>query len=105
MWIHGFLSGGPASSSSTRYLPLSLSRAATGQPAEPAPVTIKSYISTEGATSSPLLTADAEGDDSQSRDHREDRRCFQKRWSPSIATSPASPFMAACCSPAPRSSR
>src|SRR4029078_8479386 len=43
---HGLVSGPPASSSSTRYLPLSLSLAATGQPAEPAPVTMKSYVST-----------------------------------------------------------
>src|SRR6185437_1286370 len=43
MWIHGLLSSGPASSSSTLYLPLSLSRAATQHPAEPAPATMKSY--------------------------------------------------------------
>src|SRR5436190_19949027 len=50
MWIHGLRSGPPASSSSTRYLPLSLSRPATAQPAEPAPVTIKSKVSAAPAT-------------------------------------------------------
>ena len=39
-WIQGLRSGGPASNSSTRYRPDSLSRAATAHPAEPAPVTI-----------------------------------------------------------------
>src|SRR5437660_7927942 len=55
MWIHGLRSGPPASSSSTRYLPLSLSRAATGQPAEPAPVTIKSKVSAAPVTDEPLV--------------------------------------------------
>src|SRR5690242_4467227 len=45
MWIHGLRSGPPASSSRTRYFPDSLRRAATGQPAEPAPVTMKSKVS------------------------------------------------------------
>src|SRR5437879_3643603 len=45
MWIHGLLSRPPASSSSTRQRPDSLSRPATAQPADPAPVTIKSYVS------------------------------------------------------------
>src|SRR5215470_14867273 len=45
MWIHGFLSGGPASRSNTRYRPLSDSRAATTAPADPAPDTIKSNVS------------------------------------------------------------
>src|SRR5437667_4652167 len=55
MWIHGLRSGGPASSSSTRYLPDSLSRAATGQPAEPAPVTIKSKVSAAPVTICPWV--------------------------------------------------
>src|SRR6516165_3063038 len=45
MWIHGLLSRPPASSSSTRHRPASLSRPATAQPADPAPVTIKSKVS------------------------------------------------------------
>src|SRR3954453_22500052 len=53
MWIHGLRSGPPASSSSTRYLPLSLRRAATGQPAEPAPVTMKSNVSSAFLTMCP----------------------------------------------------
>src|SRR6267142_553770 len=55
MWIHGLRSGPPASSSSTRYLPDSLSRPATAQPAEPAPVTMKSKDSAAPATISPAL--------------------------------------------------
>src|SRR5262249_29150138 len=45
MCIHGFVSGGPASRSNTRYRPLSDNRAATTAPAEPAPDTIKSNVS------------------------------------------------------------
>src|ERR671935_263282 len=45
MWIQGLLSRPPASSSSTRQRPDSLSRPATAQPADPAPVTIKSKVS------------------------------------------------------------
>src|SRR5215831_4304553 len=45
MWIQGLLSRPPASSSSTRYRPDSLSRPATAQPADPAPVTMKSKVS------------------------------------------------------------
>src|SRR6478752_8435133 len=55
MWIHGLRSGPPASSSSTRYFPLSLSRPATAQPAEPAPVTMKSKVSDVPATMFPRL--------------------------------------------------
>src|SRR5262245_47240411 len=49
MCIHGFVSRGPASRSNTRYRPLSDNRAATTAPADPAPDTIKSNVS------SPLL--------------------------------------------------
>ncbi len=42
MWIHGLLSRMPASSSNTRQRPDSERRDATAQPAEPAPVTMKS---------------------------------------------------------------
>src|SRR5262249_9422731 len=45
MCIHGFVSGGPASRSNTRYRPLSDNRAATTAPAEPAPDTINSNVS------------------------------------------------------------
>ena len=43
MWIQGLRSRGPASSSRTEWRPDSLSRAATAQPADPAPATMKSY--------------------------------------------------------------
>src|SRR5260221_6059678 len=42
MWIQRFLSSPPASSSTTLMRGSSLSRAATAQPAEPAPITMKS---------------------------------------------------------------
>src|SRR2546423_14272475 len=75
MWIHGFRSGPPASSSSTRYLPLSLSRPATAQPAEPAPVTMKSKVSAAPATIVPRLTsAFAVLDLNQTKEGREVRR-------------------------------
>src|SRR6218665_3644391 len=45
MWMWGLRSGGPASSSSTRACPSSVSRAASAQPAEPAPTTMYSYVS------------------------------------------------------------
>src|SRR6266851_3767677 len=45
MWIHGLLARPPASSRSTRQPPHSLSRPATAQPADPAPVTMKSKVS------------------------------------------------------------
>src|ERR1700719_3360475 len=53
MWIHGLRSTPPASSSRTRYLPDSLSRPATAQPAEPAPVTMKSKVSATPVTMFP----------------------------------------------------
>src|SRR6266404_2406811 len=42
MWIHGFTSRGPASSSSTECSPDAVSRLASTQPAEPAPTMTKS---------------------------------------------------------------
>ena len=42
MWIQRFVSSPPASMSATRVAGSSLSRAATAQPAEPAPITMKS---------------------------------------------------------------
>src|SRR5207248_3652369 len=75
MWIHGLRSGPPASSSSTRYLPDSLSRPATAQPAEPAPVTMKSKVSAAPATISPRPTsASAVSDLNQTDGGREGRR-------------------------------
>src|SRR3954453_21889712 len=73
MWIHGLRSGPPASSSSTRYLPLSLRRAATGQPAEPAPVTIKSNVSAAFVTMY-LCALNGFRHDSRTRQERKGRR-------------------------------
>src|SRR5580700_5918200 len=55
MWIQGLLSLIPAASSRTRYFSDSLSLPATAQPAEPAPVTMKSYVSIVSATIAPLI--------------------------------------------------
>src|SRR5690349_23603145 len=73
MWIHGLRSGPPASSSSTRYLPLSLRRAATGQPAEPAPVTMKSNVSAAFVTMYPRAL-NGFRHDNRTREGRKGRR-------------------------------
>src|SRR5882724_11981815 len=70
MWIHGLLSRPPASSSSTRQRPDSLSRPATAQPADPAPVTMKSKVSSAVVI---LCSSNAKGDDSEANRHREGR--------------------------------
>src|ERR1700748_828362 len=71
MWINGLLSRPPASSSSTRHRPDSLSRPATAQPADPAPVTIKSKVSFAVVI---LCSPKCEGNDSEAKGHREGPR-------------------------------
>src|SRR6266403_4993016 len=68
MWIHGLLSRPPASSSSTRQRPDSLSRPATAQPADPAPVTMKSKVSSAVVI---LPSPRCLGNDSETRRYRE----------------------------------
>jgi hypothetical protein len=58
----------PASSSSIRQRPDSLSRPATAQPADPAPVTMKSKVS---STIVILSTPRCSGNDSEAGRHRE----------------------------------
>src|SRR6266481_8943517 len=70
MWIHGLLSRPPASSSSTRQRPDSLSRPATAQPADPAPVTMKSKVSCAVVITASL---NAGGNDSGASRNREGR--------------------------------
>src|SRR5947207_10037998 len=55
MWIQRFVSAPPASVSTTRVAGSSLSRAATAQPAEPAPITMKSASIVGVVMSSPPL--------------------------------------------------
>src|SRR5207302_9830925 len=68
MWIHGLLSRPPASSSSTRQRPDSLSRPATAQPADPAAVTMKSKVSSAVVI---LPSPRCLGNDSETRRYRE----------------------------------